>query len=80
MFSGEPTAVLKLPQYQPKDHPDFLTDFNEAFKRIDDWAANTQNRVRTLELQVQNLDNEIKQLRIDVGLTNVGKDGGNDNE
>lgn len=76
MFSGEPTAVLRLPQYEPNDHPDFLTDFNEAFKRIDDWAANTQNRVKTLELQMKNLDNEIKQLRIDVGLTNIKKNGG----
>lgn len=34
MFSKE-TETMGLPQWQPKDHPDFLTDMNEAFSKID---------------------------------------------
>lgn len=34
MYS-EQTENLGLPQWQPKDHPDFLTDVNEAFEKLD---------------------------------------------
>lgn len=35
MSSGK-TERYELPQFAPNDHPDFLTDFNNAFKIIDE--------------------------------------------
>lgn len=32
---SEQTKLLGLPQWKPQDHPDFLTDINEAFSKID---------------------------------------------
>lgn len=70
MFTAT-TKNLKLPQYQPNDRPDFLTDFNEAFRRIDDWSIKVDNQLKGLTQKCSSLESEIRQLRIDVGLTNV---------
>lgn len=35
------TENLGLPQWQPKDHPDFLTDMNKAFRDIDSAYGET---------------------------------------
>lgn len=34
MFNKQ-TKLLGLPQWEPKDHPDFLTDMNDAYSKID---------------------------------------------
>lgn len=35
-MSSNKTEHYGFPQFLPNDHPDFLTDFNEAFKKIDE--------------------------------------------
>lgn len=40
MYSKE-TKLLGLPQWEPKDHPDFLTDINGAFQKIDNQLQKT---------------------------------------
>lgn len=79
MFTGEPTRFLKLPQYEAKDHPDFLTDFNQAFRTIDASAMKNSNSIEYLQRELEVARQEIRQLRIDVGLSNATK-GGNNNE
>lgn len=79
MSHSKVTSNLKLPQFQPGEHPDFLTDFNEAFRRIDDWSVKVDNQLKGLTQKCSSLESEIRQLRIDVGLTNVTK-GGKQNE
>lgn len=54
MYSKE-TDVLKLPQWQPKDHPDFLTDMNEAYRKIDKGYADNLYSHQQLEEQVSAL-------------------------
>lgn len=36
MFTGEATPNLGLPQWEGGDHPEWLTDMNPAFKKIDE--------------------------------------------
>lgn len=63
MYSKE-TPNLKLPQWQPLDHPDFLTDFNESFKKIDELGQVIPDN----EKQQEQIDNLTKQI---VDLTEV---------
>lgn len=68
MFSKE-TKNLGLPQWQPKDHPDFLTDMNEAFEKIDggiteakendDLVKATAEAVDTLNEKVASLETTV---------------------
>lgn len=71
MFTGTPTPILKLPQYNPHDHPDFLTEINKAFATIDKHAGKVNSEITVLQNQVEILQNQLKQLRVDAGLTNV---------
>ncbi len=48
MFSSE-TPNYGLPKYAPLDHPDFLTDFNNAFKKIDE--ALFDNKTQGLDVK-----------------------------
>lgn len=43
-MAGEKTTYYGLPQYGPHDHPDFLTEINEAYRTIDTEL----NRLSTL--------------------------------
>lgn len=49
------TQNLKLPQWVADDHPDFLTDINNAFKSIDDNAGKTAGEIGTIPQQVEQL-------------------------
>ena len=69
MFTGTPTEKLGLPSYNPNDHPDFLTDFNEAFKNIDRFALEVTETTNQLTAQISKLEAELSRLRIDCGLT-----------
>ena len=71
MFSGEKTPQLGLPQYNPNDHPDFLTDINKAFMEIDTFASKSVKKVNELSRRVAVLEQELKQTRVDAGLTNL---------
>ena len=72
MYSKE-TPNLKLPQWQPLDHPDFLTDFNESFKKLDELGQvipdneKQQEQIDNLTQQIVDLTEVIKELedRID---------------
>ena len=69
MFTGEPTQQLGLPNYNPNDHPDFLTDFNEAFKKLDAHALEVVTQLQTMSTEIKNLKSELARTRIDCGLT-----------
>lgn len=51
MASTNKTEHYGLPQYVPSDHPDFLTDFNNAFKKIDDVLYQLASSASTVETQ-----------------------------
>lgn len=67
MYNKE-TPNLGLPQWQPLDHPDFLTDFNEAFKKIDELGKvipdneKQQEQIDNLTTQIVDLTEIIKEL------------------
>lgn len=48
MFTGTATPKLELPQWEPTDHPDFLTDINTAFQKIDENAGATEESVEEI--------------------------------
>lgn len=67
------TENLKLPQWEATDHPAFLTDMNQAFKKIDDVVspqgeslAELQNKVSLLSDLSTSQQEDIEQLRNDV--------------
>lgn len=67
------TENLKLPQWEATDHPAFLTDMNQAFKKIDDAVgpqgeslAELQNKVALLSDLSTSQQEDIEQLRNDV--------------
>lgn len=67
------TENLKLPQWEHTDHPAFLTDMNQAFKKIDDAVgpqgeslAELQNKVSLLSDLSTSQQEDIEQLRNDV--------------
>lgn len=70
MFTGTPTQKLGLPQYNPNDHPDFLTEINEAFRKIDSFTLEIVQQNETLSAKVSILEAELAKLKIDCGLTN----------
>lgn len=54
MYSKE-TKFLGLPQWGPKDHPDFITDMNDAMKKLDTQAEKTDHDHSDLREQVDAL-------------------------
>lgn len=63
------TGKLGLPQWVKgtKDHPDFLTDMNQAFEKIDGFAERTDNTVDGLPQQVDELAALVESMEGDVG-------------
>lgn len=63
------TGKLGLPQWVKgtKDHPDFLTDMNQAFEKIDGFAERTDNTVDRLPEQVDELSALVESMQEDVG-------------
>lgn len=63
------TGKLGLPQWVKgtKDHPDFLTDMNQAFEKIDRFAERTDNTVDGLPEQVDELAALVESMQEDVG-------------
>lgn len=62
MFTGKPTTNLGLPIFEPDDHPDFLTDFNEAFRRIDTNSIEVREAHESLEQRVRVLEEKVARL------------------
>lgn len=54
MYSKE-TPNYKLPQWVPKDHPDFLTDLNEAFMKLDKNMFDNYNDYETIRDLVEKI-------------------------
>lgn len=54
MYSKE-TKNLKLPQWTPCDHPDFLTDMNDAMNKIDDGYGQAAHDHQELKEKVEAL-------------------------
>lgn len=62
MFTGKPTTNLMLPIFEPDDHPDFLTDFNEAFRRIDENSIEVSEDYESLAQKVRILEEKVARL------------------
>lgn len=60
MFTGTPTPVVKLPQFNPEDHPDFLTDFNQAFRNIDETIGELITEIGILETRIATLEQSVR--------------------
>ena len=73
MFTGTPTKNLGLPNYNPNDHPDFLTDFNNAFKALDDKSLQYDEEIQYLTRQCNELNEKLNQLKLACGITSAGK-------
>lgn len=72
MYSKE-TDFLKLPQWEFNDHPDFLTDMNDAFRKIDTGvntadAGGKENvkRIVNMEARVDLLSEKVQSIDYDV--------------
>lgn len=63
------TEKLRLPQWVQgsKDHPDFLTDVNQAFEKIDGFAQGIDNTVDGLPEQVEEVAAILQSVQEDVG-------------
>lgn len=63
------TEKLRLPQWVKgsKDHPDFLTDVNQAFEKIDGFAQGIDNTVDGLPEQVEEISTILQSVQEDVG-------------
>lgn len=63
------TEKLRLPQWVQgsKDHPDFLTDVNQAFEKIDGFAQGIGNTVDGLPEQVEEVATILQSVQEDVG-------------
>lgn len=63
------TEKLRLPQWVQgsKDHPDFLTDVNQAFEKIDVFAQGIDNTVDGLPEQVEEIATILNSVQEDVG-------------
>lgn len=59
MTSGT-TENLNLPQYEMHDHPDFLTEINEAFRTIDSAITELQAEVALIKESVTSLGRSLK--------------------
>lgn len=62
------TEKLRLPQWVKgsKDHPDFLTDVNQAFEKIDGFAQGIDNTVDGLPEQVEEVSTILQSVQEDV--------------
>ena len=60
MFTGTPTPVVELPQFNPEDHPDFLTDFNQAFRDIDGKIGELITEIGILETRIATLEQSVR--------------------
>lgn len=60
MFTGTPTPVVELPQFNPEDHPDFLTDFNQAFRNIDEKIGELITEIGILETRIATLEQSVR--------------------
>lgn len=60
MFTGTPTPVVELPQFNPEDHPDFLTDFNQAFRNIDGTIGELITEIGILETRIATLEQSVR--------------------
>lgn len=69
MYSRQ-TPYLGLPQWEPKDHPDFLTDMNEAYRKLDsrleeldgltaEAVNKIEERVTANEKKIDNLESTV---------------------
>lgn len=74
MFTGNATTILGLPQYNPNDRPDFLTDINTAFKKIDENALDVDTELTSMQTDIENIRRMLQQLRIDCGLTSAERE------
>lgn len=63
------TEKLRLPQWVQgsKDHPDFLTDVNQAFEKIDVFAQGIDNTVHGLPEQAEEVATILQSVQEDVG-------------
>ena len=57
MYSKK-TEKYGFPQYLPYDHPDFLTDFNSFFERLDVQLSSMANEIETLKQRISILEKE----------------------
>lgn len=78
MFTGTATPNLGLPQWEPTDHPDFLTDLNQAFKNIDENAGSTGEEIKDVPKQIsdlqtltQSLNEDSQQMIGEIGAINI---------
>lgn len=62
MCSGT-TNNLGLPHYEASDHPDFLSEINDAFKKLDEVIFDLQKREAAHVLEIENLTDEVGQLK-----------------
>lgn len=60
MFTGTPTPVVELPQFNPEDHPDFLTDFNQAYRNIDEKIGELITEIGILETRIATLEQSVR--------------------
>lgn len=60
MFTGTHTPVVKLPQFNPDDHPDFLTDFNQAFRDIDEMIGELIANIGVIESRIATLEQSVR--------------------
>lgn len=68
--STNKTTNYDLPQWVGTDKPSYLTDFNDAFNKIDTGMhanATKLDKVDTLETQVNSLDTDVSNLNTRVG-------------
>lgn len=61
MYSLE-TPNLRLPQFQPNDHPDFLTDFNNAFEKLDKAVTEIRNDLTNINNQITDIQARLSML------------------
>lgn len=47
-MTSRKTQNLELPQWELNDHPDFLTEMNEAYRKIDGAITSLQEEVEEL--------------------------------
>lgn len=81
-MSSNTTPNYGLPQYAANDHPDFLTEINEAYKTIDTVLntlsvaeTNNHNALQTLSSTVETLAASVADLATRVqALENGGTD------
>ena len=64
MYSKK-TPNLGLPQWGMKDHPDFLTDINEAFETIDSKVGTVPGTISKVVAQLDTLTDAYQSLRED---------------